>query len=157
MTANRFRDADWEELHKDIQKRLRFLADEICATVPAAKPRFSKTVTEFIPLFSYVSFRRPLVDEGEYIIVGVNVIPVDDQWRIDADIADEEEGTIFFELPNASFAVSSFDELRKRVLDTTDELVAYGKSLLLQLCVSSVTPPRMPFDSTASIAEDRRR
>lgn len=157
MNGNRFNPTDWEDLHNEIQKRLRALADEICAMAPSVQPRFSKTVTEIIPLFSYVRFRRPMVAEGEYIIVGTDVIPQDGQWRIDADIADEEEGTIFFELPSEPFSVASFEELRKRVLATTDELIAYGKPLLLQLCASTVTPPSQPFDSTASIAEDRRR
>jgi hypothetical protein len=157
MSENGFNTADWEELHNEIQKRLRALADEICTMTPLVRPHFSKTVTEVISLFSYVSFQRPLVGEGEYIIFGVDIIPQNGQWRIDADIADEEEGTIFFELPNEPFSVASFEGLRKRVLATTDELIAYGKPLLLQLCASTVTPPPMPFDSTASIAEDRRR
>lgn len=154
MNVNRFSAADWEELHNEIQKRLRVLADEICAISPSAKPRFSKTVTEVIPLYSYVSFRRPLVDEGEYIIVGANVLPQNGQWRIDADIADEEDGTIFFELPNAPFSVSSFAELRARVLATTDDLIARGKPALLRLFGS---PAAVPSSAAAALPDVARK
>jgi hypothetical protein len=154
MNENRFTAADWEQLHEEIQKRLRGLADEVCAMASWVKPRFSKTVTEVIPLFSYVSFRRPEVGEGEYIIVGADVIPQNGQWRIDADIADEEGGTIYFELPNAPFSVSSFAELRAHVLATTDELIARGKPVLLRLFG---TPAPVVASQAASLPEVARK
>ena len=157
MTKNHCSEAEWQTLDDEIQARFRALVDEIGELTPSVLPRFGKTVTDLFPLFSYVSFRRPHAKVGEYIIVGVDIAHENGQWRIHADVSDEEEGTIFFELPRTPFSVATFEELRKRVLARTDELIAYGKPLLVQLCASTVTPPSQPFDSTASIAEDRRR
>ncbi len=149
MNKNRFSEADWEGLHNEIQKRLHVLACDICAIAPSAEPRFSKTVTEVIPLFSYVRFRRPLADEREYILVGANVLPHQGQWRIDADISDEEDGTIYFELPNMPFSAASFEELKDRVLRTLEQLMILGKPVLYRLF--GATAPVLPSqDSTVS-------
>jgi hypothetical protein len=141
MTENHYSEAEWQELDDEIQKRFRALADEISAAAPV-EPRFGKTVTELFPLFSYVSFRRPKAKSCEYIIVGVDIAPENGQWRIHADISDEEEGTIFFELPRTPFTVSSFAQLKDSVLDTLEQLIDGGKPALLRLFGSS--PPVMP-------------
>lgn len=140
MKDNRFSTPEWEALHVEIQDRLQGLAHDLGSMAPSVRPRFGKTMTDVIALFSYVSFQRPRVDEGEYIIVGVDVIPQGTQWRIDADIGDEEDGTIYFELPNEPFSVSSFAELRERVLRATDELISGGRPVLLRLFGATMPP-----------------
>lgn len=133
MNPQSYTEQEWQSLHEEIQERFRTLAAEVQAVAPAAEPRFGKTVTKRFPLFSHVSF--PLVRAGTCndIIVGVDIGPDDGQWRIDADISDEEEGTIYFELPRTPFSAATFDELRGRVLATTDELISRGKPVLLRL------------------------
>jgi hypothetical protein len=130
MNENCYSKREWQQLDDDIQKRLRSLADEIHAVAPAVKPRFSKTVTELFPLFSYVSFKR---SDDESIIVGVDIAPENGAWRIDADVSDEEEGTIYFELPRTPFSVATFEELKDRVLHTLEQLIDGGKLVLLRL------------------------
>jgi hypothetical protein len=133
MSEHRFTEAQWQSLHEEIQKRLRALADEVHAIAPSANPRFNKTVTERFPLFSYVSFHRPDVVEAERIIVGVDVSREEAAWRISADICDEEEGTIFFELPRTIGSVSTFAELQDRVLQITEQLIKEGKPALFRI------------------------
>jgi hypothetical protein len=142
MNQNRFSETQWESLHEEIQRHFRTLADEMSTIAPAVKPHFNKTATELFPLFSYLSFHLPNVDEAEYIIVGVDIGLDNGQWRIDADICDEEEGTIYFELPRTPFSVANFDELKHRVLHTTDQLISGGKPVLLKLL--SERAPVMP-------------
>jgi hypothetical protein len=157
MSTQIFSDQEWQTLHEEIERRFRVLAAEVARVAPKVGAEYGKTVTKRFPLFSHLSFNVVRGGVANDIIVGVDIGPEDGQWRIDADISDEEEGTVYLELPSVPFSVSSFEELQKRALVITDELIACGKPLLLQLCISTVTPPIQPFDSTASIGEDRRR
>ena len=147
MTENHCSEAEWQSLDEEIQKRFRVLSDEIGAVPPSVQPRFGKTVTELFPLFSFVSFRRPHAADGEYIIVGVDIAFENGQWRIHADVSDEEEGTIFFELPRTPFSVATFDDLKNRVLRTVDQLIGGGKPVLLRLFASP--PPVLPSQAAS--------
>jgi hypothetical protein len=135
MNENCYSEHDWQALHEEIQKRFRTLAAQVPAT--AVPPRFGKTVTKLFPLFSHMSFSPTSVVGRDDIIVGVDIAPKDGQWRIDADVCEEESGTIFFELPNAPFSVSSFQELTDQVLRTVDQLTAGAKPVLIRLLGSA--------------------
>lgn len=133
MNENLYSEQEWRTLHEEIQKRLRALA----AQVSPSPPRFGKTVTKLFPLFSHMSFSPTNMGGHDDIIVGVDIAPNDGQWQIDADVSEEESGTVFFELPNAPFSVSSFQELTDQVLHTVDQLTAGAKPVLLRLLGSS--------------------
>ena len=133
MNENHYSEQEWQTLHEEIQARFRALANEVQAVAPSAQPSFGKTVTKLFPLFSHLSFA--LTQDGccNDIIVGVDIAPEDGQWRIHADISDEEEGTIYFELPRTPFSVASFEELRDRTLGSVEQLIHEGKPALFQL------------------------
>ena len=133
MIEQHYSDQEWQALHEEIQMRFRALAGEVQLAAPSVQPEYGKTVTKRFPLFSHVSFPLQTAGASNDIIVGVDIGPENGQWQIDADICEETEGTIYFELPRTPFSVSSFDELRERVLAATDELVARGKPVLLRL------------------------
>ena len=141
MSDHTYSEEEWQSLHEEIQQRFRTLAVEIKSVSPRALIEYGKSGTKLFPLFSHMSFNETQAGDND-IIVGMSIIRVDGQWRIDADISEEEVGTIYLELPNAQFSVSCFDELCERVLSATDDLITRGKPLLLRLFGSP--PPVMP-------------
>lgn len=151
MSERLFSEAEWLTLDDEIQKRLRALSNQIRESAPVVEPHFGKTVTKLFPLFSYVTFKR---SDDECIIVGVDIGLADGQWRIDADVSDEESGTVYFELPNTPFSASSFQELRDRLLRTTDQLIAGGKAVLLRLFGS---PAAVPSGRAAALPDVARK
>ena len=148
MSIQTYNETQWQALHEEIQQRFRALIDKVNTATPGVQVRCGRTGTQLF-LFSHVSFNKVRTGDND-IIVGVDIISMDGQWRIDADVSEEEEGTIFFELPNPPFSVSSFNELRVRVLAATDELINGGKPVLLQLF--GVPTPRLP-SQPASLRE----
>ncbi len=148
MSIQTYSETEWQTLHEEIQKRFRALIDELRAAALEVHVRCGRTGTQLF-FFSHVSFNKVRTGDND-VIVGVDVICMNGQWRIDADISEEEEGTIFFELPNTPFSVSSFDELRVRVLAATDELIKGGKPVLLRLF--GATTPILP-SQPASLPE----
>jgi hypothetical protein len=152
MNTQNYTEQEWQALHEKIQQRFQALAIEVERLAPAVYAEFGKTVTSRFPLFSHVSFNVAPENTRSDVIVGVDIGPEDGQWRIDADVCDEEDGTIYFELPNMPFSASSVQELTDRVLRTTDELVAGAKPVLLRLLGASVAPlsgANMPLADTA--------
>jgi hypothetical protein len=145
MSTQTFSELEWQALHEEIQKQFRALAAEVA---PAAKPRYGKTATKLFPLFSHMSFTVAKAGRSSEIIVGVDVGPENGKWRIDADICDEEDGTIYFELPRTPFSVVNFDELKDRVLRTTEQLISGGKPVLAGLLNGAA--PVMPTQSAAA-------
>jgi len=145
MNTQTYSEQEWQTLHEEMQTCFHALAAEVNRLAPSAQPEYGKTVTKRFPLFSHVSFN--LVPDGARsdIIVGVDIGLEDGQWRIDADIVDEVDGTIYFELPNTPFPAASFDELRQRAMATTDELIARGRPVLLRLFGSA--GPLLPNQS----------
>ena len=154
MSENRYSEAEWQVLDDEIQNRFQTLADAIHAAAPSVKPRFGKTVTDLFPLFTYVSFKRPRSEDGEYIIVGVDIAFENAQWRVHADISDEEEGTIYFELPRTPFSASSFEELKDRVSAIVEQLIQGGTPVLLRLFG---TPASVPTSSAVNVPEVARK
>lgn len=154
MNKPGYSDQEWQTLHEEIQKRFRVLAAEIQAAAPSAEPRFGKTVTRLFPLFSHMSFSLTRAGAGTDIIVGVDIASENGQWRIDADISDEEDGTIYFELPRTPFSIATFDELRGRVLLAVEQLVNGGKPALLRLFGAAA--PVLPSQA-ASLPEAARK
>ena len=154
MSAQIFSEREWQALHEEVQKRFHLLVDEMQAAAPYIQPKYGMTVTKRFPLFSHVSFPLQSAGATSDIIVGVDIGPEDAQWRIDADICEETEGTVYFELPRTPFSVSSFAELYERVLATTDELVARGKPVLLRLFGS---PPPVVPSQCAGVPEVARK
>lgn len=138
-------ESDWLALHEEIQTRFHRLTEEVAAVNPGVTPRYGKTIATRIPLFSYVSFRRPNVADSENVIVGVTPVFEGGKWFIAADVSDEEEGTIFFEFPRTPFAATTFDELRKNLLNTVDQFLVPCKPVLMRLLSPpSVAPGREP-------------
>lgn len=152
MNEQHYGDQEWQSLHEEIQQRFRALAGELQRAAPSVKPEYGKTVTKRFPLFSHMSFPLQTGGESHDIIVGIDIGPENEQWQIDADICEETEGTVYFELPRTPFSASSFAELRARVLAATDELIARGKPTLLRLFASPAPVLPSPAASFPQVA-----
>lgn len=139
MIEQPYSDQEWQALHEEIQKRFRALAGEVRLAAQSVQPQYGKTITKRFPLFSHVSFPLQNAGASNDIIVGVDIGSENGQWQIDADVCEEESGTIFFELPNAPFSASSFQELTDQVLRTVDRLTAGARPVLSRLLGASTS------------------
>lgn len=140
-----YSDLQWQTLHQEIQARLRSVAEQVKACAPSLDLAYGKTVTERFPLFSFLRFKPGKGSGREDTLMGIELVPDGpQQWRLDADVAAEESGEIYFELPSISLTATNFEEFRAGVLRTVDQLVSGGKPALLRLFGSSALAPSSP-------------
>lgn len=138
---------EWLCLHANIQQRFGSAVEEIRAAVPSLQVVSGKTMTELFPLFSFVRFKPANTSGREDVLMGIEVVPDGVQrWRIDADVAAEESGEIFFELPATSLTATTFEELEIGVMRVVDQLITNGKPVVQQLFGSSPTLPSQPVN-----------
>jgi hypothetical protein len=92
---------DWEQVNWVIQRAFRDLAERICRDDSGIHSRAGRTTAKAFLLFAYRTF-YPLENAAvDPVVVGVNFQPsrAQDVLLVGGDIAGEETGRVFFELP----------------------------------------------------------
>ena len=151
MTQHNLTPQDFDRLHEAAQKIFEALAKKARLRFPALEASFGRTVTQKFPLYTYVTFEDKARPEIDPVVVGIDVRVDTGIILLQADIAGEETGKGYFDLPKKELPFGSDQGAAlKEVVSAAQQLADNTVPVLLRVFGS---PAPVVANQAASLPE----